>query len=278
MSAISQDSVSILSGKMFVAAVSRLESLFFRLSEEVSKESGLSKEKVFDIWNKISPDCQVDFKTATEHEMKAKDQEEKKHKKREDGKGSIACQYQYGPNAAKANQFCNDPCKNDKPAADGKHYCTRHLRQKESNRQCVFVYGSKASNPGTECQARITKKAEEFSLDGTYEGKSYKGCYLCKKHQTQVTKAIDKKEKQCTHVTGSASKNPGTRCTALCKSGVLCPTHTNTKKAKEKTAVKDKEDKRKTLKKGAIAPKPEETESSEDESEVESEDNNSDDE
>lgn len=264
-STISQESVSLLSQKIFTAAVTRLESLFIKLSEEISKETSLSGERIFELWNKISPDCQVDFNLAIKNEMKVKEQEEKKHKKREEEKDLPTCEYQYGPNATKANQLCGEPCK-DKLASDGKNYCSRHLRQVDSKKRCVFVYGPKAINPGTECQARVAKKTEEFTLDGTYEGRTYKGCWMCQKHQKQVTKAISKKEKQCTYISGKNSKNPGTRCKSICKSGDLCTAHANTKKAKARTAEENKQNIRKELKKGSAV-----KDESDNESEIEME-------
>lgn len=262
---ISEESVTLINAKIFSALTGGLESVLIRLSDEIAKESNLSRERVFDIWNKIVPDCQTDFSIAIKNEVKLKEQEEKKHKKREEDKSAVKCEYKYGEKASKPNQLCGDPCKGNKKALDGKNYCAKHLRQVDSKKKCVFVYGSKAANPGTECGARIGRKSGEFDVDGEYEGKSYKGCLLCQKHQRQVIEALYKKKKQCTHIAGKNSKTPGKRCTSICKSGTLCAAHAKTGK---KTAEKsNKKDVRKTLKKGKV-PEPKAEEESADESEV----------
>lgn len=225
---LSKESIQGFSEHVFDIATAKLESLLILFCKEIVAESGMSPDDIFSKWNKISPDFQVSLKAAEDREHKIKLQEEKKHKPKDtENKGSATCQYKYGPLATKANQLCGENCKTDEPAADGKTYCSRHLKQLTSKHTCCFVYGQKSNKAGEECGSRVAKKSEAFDLEGLYEGKVYKGSWMCKKHTDQVSKALSK------HKDASVKK----------------------KSAKSKKSKKENESKtKKDIKKGKVSP------------------------
>jgi hypothetical protein len=232
----------LLSENMVLFAKNNLEKLILQFSECASKEHNLDRFKLIDIWNKITPDCNINLQVALERERIKKDNELKKVQKKIEENNANRCNHKFGPKTKRSNEYCGELCK------DNNELCNKHQKQKDARHTCCFVYGENSkNNAGKECGARIAKTGVKFDIDDDYKEINYNDTWLCKKHITQITKALKKKENPCTHKFGKKSKNPGETCTgeAFEDTG-LCKKHQpKEKKDKKKTDA----EKRKKVKK-----------------------------
>lgn len=238
---------SMTNSTLLCAVKNHLENIIIRFTEEASGGSESERTRLFQVWNQIVPEYNININTAIEREINEKNSElRKQQQKKEECKSGPTCQYFYSSKSKTPNQLCGEHCKNLNPSSDGNIYCARHRKQIESKHTCSFILGSKSKNPGECCGSRVSKNDVYFDRIGEYEGKIYKGTWLCKKHKDQVNKGLDKNENRCVHISGEKSKNPGKRCKSITKDGEFCSKHSN----KTKKIEKNKNDKRKDLKTG----------------------------
>jgi len=236
--AVSDNLTLAFAASLAQAAKAKLEDVLVRFTDAVITEFNVDREKILAIWARVAPDCATDLTLAVQKEAKKKESEIKKMAQKETQKTGPHCGYRYGPKANKANQLCQDFCKNPEPAEDGITYCNKHNKQVASKHTCVYVYGEKAlKKKGTLCKARVAKDANPFAC----ENELYDGKWLCKRHTEQVNKAIAREANHCTHEYSEKSKTPGALCTSMATANGKCSKHQGGgKKDKAKTAEKDK--------------------------------------
>ena len=238
-----------LTASLVSMAKAKLEDVLLKFTEAVSIECNIDKSVLCAIWNKVAPDCAMDLQSAIERENKKKELEVKKTQKKKDEEKGPHCQYVFGDKAKRSNEECGEACKDVTTAEDGKCYCSKHRKQVTSKHTCCFIFGEKAKKSGQPCGARITKDSTAFDREGEYEGHEYNGEWLCKRHNDQVNKALDRFDNRCTHVFSEKSQgHAGEQCKSIAKSGGKCAKHVSG--GKKEKVKKDEKEQRKVLKNG----------------------------
>ena len=189
-----------------------------RFTEAVSSECKVDRNTLIAIWNKVAPDCTLDLKLVIERENKKKELETKKLQKKESELRGPHCQYVW-KKAKRPDEVCGDFCKDGAPAEDGKLYCGKHRKQIGSKATLASSSLARSKQLGNVCGSRIAKDGVIFDREGEHEDHDYCNKWLCKKHITQVEKALDRKDNQCQHIFGEKSKKEGEQCTSKAVDG-----------------------------------------------------------